>query len=125
MNFTHSISRRSVCLLTCLVSTFCCLLGQSTAGGKVRHVIVYHDVEEFAGWPANGGLWMWGDELLVGFDRWEYDATPTARHHIKDRIGAYYSRSHDGGLTWKGESKLANVKSTTNYDFEDMIMEQS
>ena len=33
----------------------------------MRHVVVYREPGRFAGWPANGGMWAWGNELLVGF----------------------------------------------------------
>ena len=33
----------------------------------VRHVMVYHQPGRFGGWPANHGIWSWGDEILVGF----------------------------------------------------------
>jgi len=29
--------------------------------------MIYHKPGQFAGWPANHGLWAWGDEILVGF----------------------------------------------------------
>jgi len=33
----------------------------------VRHVKVFHQPGRFAGWPANNGIWQWGNEILVGF----------------------------------------------------------
>ena len=39
--------------------------------GAVRHVVVYREEGRFAGWPANHGIWAWGDEILVGFSRGE------------------------------------------------------
>ena len=86
----------------------------------IRHVVVYHDKSEFAGWPANGGLWVWGNELLVGFERWTYNSAPTSRHHNKHPlIGSYYARSQDGGLTWTGEEKPKNVTSSASHNFTD------
>ena len=35
----------------------------------VRHVMVYAEPGRFGGWPANHGIWSWGDEILVGFSR--------------------------------------------------------
>ena len=32
-----------------------------------EHVIVYRETGKFAGWPANYGMWAWGDEIVVGF----------------------------------------------------------
>jgi hypothetical protein len=66
-----------------------------------RHVIVYNEEGAFAGWPANGGFWAWGDELLVCFEIGAYK--PRARNHAFDpdapmRCG--FARSTDGGETW-------------------------
>jgi len=33
----------------------------------IRHLTVYFREGEFAAWPANHGIWSWGDEILVGF----------------------------------------------------------
>ena len=32
-----------------------------------QHVMVYHQPGRFGGWPANHGIWSWGNEILVGF----------------------------------------------------------
>ena len=31
----------------------------------VQHRFVYKEPGRFAGWPANGGIWHWGDEILL------------------------------------------------------------
>ena len=33
----------------------------------MRHVTVFREPGRFAGWPANYGIWHWGDEIVVGF----------------------------------------------------------
>ena len=33
----------------------------------MKHVIVYKEVGRYAGWPANYGIWSWGDEIVTGF----------------------------------------------------------
>lgn len=69
--------------------------------GPIRNVIVYGDPERYAGWPANGGIWSWGDEIVVGFHIGNY----------KEGSGSYpidrdtpqimrQARSLDGGETW-------------------------
>jgi hypothetical protein len=35
----------------------------------LQQIKVYSEPGRFAGWPANHGIWSWGDELLVGFSR--------------------------------------------------------
>ena len=71
----------------------------------VRHVEVYAEEGRFAGWPANHGIWSWGDEILVGFSRGTYlDRGPF--HHINhDKPEEFLlARSRDGGQTWKVET---------------------
>lgn len=89
-------------------SVVCVLVFSQTsfAEPNVRHVVAYHKEGEFAGWPANGGLWMWGDEILVGYERWTHDPNPSSRHHTKTpRLGESLSRSKDGGSTWQVEDR--------------------
>ena len=48
---------------------------------SAKHVTVYAESGRFGGWPANHGLWSWGDEILVGFSA-GYDKDLGERHHI-------------------------------------------
>jgi hypothetical protein len=70
----------------------------------LHHVVVYREKGRFAGWPANHGIWSWGDEILVGFSR-GYDKDRGRFHHIDhDRPEEFLlARSLDGGLSWKVE----------------------
>jgi hypothetical protein len=70
----------------------------------VEHVIVYHEPGYLNAWPANNGIWIWGDEILVGFVKatFLYDVLK----HSFDRSQPSYSilaRSLDGGYTWAVE----------------------
>jgi hypothetical protein len=66
-----------------------------------RHVKVYAEPGRFGGWPANHGLWSWGNEILVGFSRGFYKDL-SERHHIdRERPEEHLlARSLDGGETW-------------------------
>lgn len=69
-----------------------------------RHVIVYDESGRFAGWPANNGIWSWGDEILVGFVSAAYQKKEL--HHSVDETQPalnLLSRSIDGGETWVTE----------------------
>src|SRR5271155_2520337 len=68
------------------------------------HFLVYREPGRFAGWPANHGMWSWGDEILVGFSR-GYDKDRGPFHHIdKEKPEEFLlARSRDGGLTWSVE----------------------
>lgn len=67
-----------------------------------EHVIVYRETGKFAGWPANYGIWAWGDEIVVGFTQCTLLAK--AGFHARTRAKPAYplqARSLDGGRTWQ------------------------
>jgi hypothetical protein len=74
--------------------------------GAPRHVMVYHQRGRFGGWPANHGIWSWGDEILVGFSVGIYKDLGPERHAIdRDRPELHLlARSRDGGFTWRIEN---------------------
>ncbi|WP_152049410.1 sialidase family protein [Tautonia marina] len=76
----------------------------ATAPSVLEHVVVYREPGRFAGWPANHGIWSWGDEVLVGFSRGYYKDLGD-RHHIDREKPEDYllARSLDGGKTWAVE----------------------
>jgi hypothetical protein len=71
-----------------------------------RHVKVYAEPGRFGGWPANHGLWSWGNEILVGFSRGYYKDLGRERHNIdRERPEEHVlARSLDGGETWAIEN---------------------
>ena len=71
----------------------------------VTHVKVYYEPGRFGGWPANHGMWNWGDEILVGYSRGYYKDLGATRHHIdRERPEEFWmARSLDGGLSWNLE----------------------
>jgi hypothetical protein len=68
--------------------------------------IVYREPGRFGGWPANHGMWSWGNELLVGFSAGYFKDNGPTRHAIDhDRPEEHLlARSIDGGMTWKIEN---------------------
>lgn len=68
----------------------------------VEHIEVYHEKGKFGGWPANFGIWNWGNEILVGFAQGSYKNLGTERHNIDREKPEYHllARSKDGGKTW-------------------------
>jgi hypothetical protein len=75
-------------------------------GPVLRHVKVYAVPGRFGGWPANHGVWSWGNEILVGFSAGYYKDLGPERHHIdRDKPEEHLlARSRDGGETWSIES---------------------
>ncbi len=71
----------------------------------LEHVIVYRKEGRFGGWPANNGVWSWGDEIVVGFSEGALDRELPKGHPIKgdDESGPRQARSLDGGVTWEVE----------------------
>lgn len=86
-----------------VVLSQCVLAGDAAV---VDHVVVYKQPERFAGWPANNGIWAWGDEIVVGFTLGYHDDEKQGGHPIRrDRPStAMQARSTDGGATWKIET---------------------
>lgn len=83
------------------------------ADGKVytlKHVIVYKEEGRYAGWPANYGIWSWGNEVVVSF---------TAGYHKNDEyfharntsrpFRTMQARSRDSGKTWTVEELPARI----------------
>jgi hypothetical protein len=71
----------------------------------VKNVVVYKKEGRFAGWPANQGIWSWGDEIVVGFTLGYYKKNPRGGHAIdRDKPSVVrQARSRDGGITWTVE----------------------
>lgn len=80
-------------------------VGLRAAEPKVhRHVVVYGKKGQFAGWPANHGMWIWGNEILVGFSIGTHK--DLGKYHNIDRDKPEHhvlARSFDGGVTWQIE----------------------
>lgn len=77
------------------------LLPVSAATLPGKHVIVYHEPGRFGGWPANRGIWSWGDEIAVGFVRSWFKHDPNEHSRDRDKpVEEAIGRSRDGGTTW-------------------------
>ena len=83
-----------------------CHPGESMLIAKnVTHVKVYYEAGRFGGWPANHGIWSWGNEILVGYSRGYYQDLGATRHHInREKPEEFWlARSIDGGMKWTHE----------------------
>jgi hypothetical protein len=72
---------------------------------SIKHIEVYYEHGRFGGWPANNGIWSWGDEILVGFTRGYHKDLGPERHNIDREKPEEFllARSLDGGETWNIE----------------------
>ncbi len=104
--------RMSVSLLALIVLGLACDSATEKPVSKVnseqtstvKHIKVYYEPGMFGGWPANHGIWSWGNEILVGFTKGYYkDLGP--RHNIDREKPELHmlARSLDGGESWKVE----------------------
>ena len=70
------------------------------------HVVVYREAGRYGGWPANHGIWSWGDEILVGFSAAYFQRKPSDSHPYNSSKPEEprLARSRDGGRTWTIEA---------------------
>ncbi|HUW19862.1 MAG TPA: sialidase family protein [Sedimentisphaerales bacterium] len=105
MNKKLAVTMLTLCFLTAPFA--CSETAKQDSAEKVdgdvpiRHLIVYKQAGRFCGWPANNGIWSWGNEILVGFHL-NYYKESEDRHSIdqdkpRQRVLA---RSLDGGQSW-------------------------
>ena len=69
--------------------------------GAPEHHVVYREKGRFAGWPANYGMWAWGNELVVIFAEGAF--LPGIEGHKRDKsqpARTLQARSLDGGQHW-------------------------
>lgn len=71
-----------------------------------EHIVVYKEAGRYGGWPANHGIWSWGDEVLVGFSAAYFKRMPPDRHQYDNSKPEEprLARSLDGGQTWTVEA---------------------
>jgi hypothetical protein len=74
--------------------------------GSPRHHLVYRETGRLGGWPANYGIWSWGNEILVGFAAAWFQERPADRHQQNPDKPEEprQARSLDGGETWSIET---------------------
>ncbi|MFC1541040.1 sialidase family protein [Candidatus Latescibacterota bacterium] len=96
------------------------LMLSGTGYPQIHHVVVNKPNPGRAfGWPANGGIWSWENEILVMYLDCPYKDRPGFSNHDSDQSDPsskwVTSRSLDGGVTWK-EHRDAFSSVHTNSD---------
>jgi hypothetical protein len=87
---------------TFLLSALAGPLLKASGPRVLKHVSIYRKTGRFGGWPANHGIWSWGDEILVGFSAAYFKKRGPNLHQAdpdKPEMPAF-ARSKDGGETW-------------------------
>ncbi len=68
----------------------------------MQQVTIYRDPERYAGWPANYGMWNWGNEIVLVFIV-GHPKEQAGSMHARDKDQPFetmQARSLDGGQTW-------------------------
>lgn len=76
----------------------------------MKTVTIYREPGRYAGWPANYGIWSWGNEIVVGFTLGYADEQ--GGFHARDRSRPFVTmqaRSRDGGKQWHVEQTPCNT----------------
>ena len=92
--------KKPLCSISCVLWA-----GLAFAAPAAEHtVVVYQQTGRFAGWPANHGIWSWGNEILVGFEAGYFQARQPGEHEHSIAYSRpaehVLARSLDGGETW-------------------------
>ena len=68
----------------------------------LEHVEVWRQPGHYGGWPANHGIWIWRNEILVGFSDGRLKPGDPDRHPIdRDQPERHLlARSGNGGRHW-------------------------
>lgn len=92
---------------------------------NARDIVVCSEDNRFCAWPANGGIWAWDDEILVGFDRFHWRNNGRDLHSLDDDKGKnlVQARSRDGGETWEVEGMdAAGQASSLDFSSPDIAL---
>jgi len=70
----------------------------------MQQVTIYRNPDRYAGWPANYGMWNWGNEIVLVFTAGYNGVTEGIHSRDKSRpFETMQTRSLDGGKTWSLE----------------------
>ena len=93
------------------------VLAEKNGAKTVKNVVVYQQEGRFGGWPANHGMWAWGDEIVAGFEAGHYKHSERSHAIDYSRPAEHLlARSLDGGETWKLEKTEGSAASARNQD---------
>ncbi|MBW8331795.1 MAG: glycoside hydrolase, partial [Prolixibacteraceae bacterium] len=83
---------------------------------NTQHGIVYYKEGNFAGWPANNGIWLWGNEILVGFVVSTHKEKSAGHSYDPAAAVNKYARSKDGGKNWVIEDAFEHGQTAWGHD---------
>jgi hypothetical protein len=71
---------------------------------STQQVTIFRQPGRYGGWPANYGIWSWGDEIVAGFTIGYH--SDEGRFHARDKARPFINmqaRSLDGSQSWTVE----------------------
>ena len=92
----------------------------------MKHIVIFKAKNRYAGWPANYGIWSWGNEIVTGFSLGFIDKNAIGLHprDTKRPFKSLQARSIDGGITWKNQpppllipGNIGSISSEEHMDF--------
>lgn len=83
---------------------------------EIEHGVVFSEKGKFGGWPANNGVWVWGNEVLVGFVEADYKETKGLHTYNPVTAKHKYARSKDGGNSWSIEDAYEHGQTAWAHD---------
>lgn len=96
------------------------MLYSQTNQENIKHIKVYYEPGMIGGWPANHGIWIWDNEILVGFTKGFYKDRGTGHNIDREKPELHLlARSLDGGESWNiedpGKSGSGDLVVTTGW----------
>lgn len=84
---------------------------------SIEHKVIFQEDNFYGGWPANHGIWGWGDEILVGFVKASFKQTEPGLHTYDPKTANnQYARSFDGGETWEIKDAFSQGQTAWGHD---------
>ncbi len=113
--FSRTILLISILLIGCRRNPG---FSESDEKNDIQHEIVFYEDGRFAAWPANGGMWTWGDEILVCFTMADHNDVSGHTYDVFTSRNML-ARSLDGGISWSIED--AYKQGITGYAMDQRI----
>ncbi len=110
---------KSIYFLVLSILIISCSLKAEDGNNKrkeIEHGVVFSQKGRFGGWPANNGIWAWGNEILVGFVEADYKETKGLHTYIPSTAKHKYARSKDGGGSWSIEDAYEHGQTAWAHD---------
>jgi len=122
MKTSNIFQRKGLIVLVSIFTIISCAKKQNNQNisdettKTIQHQKIYYEEGRFAGWPANNGIWNWGDEILVGFVEAAHRETEGFHTYDQETARNKYARSLDGGEIWTIEDAYESGMTGFAYD---------